>query len=53
MLFCDLSNREGTVEMEAVAAQLSPGVFLKVEEKVLEPADAIYLWPPEVACCRD
>lgn len=41
MLFCDLSNREATVGMEAVAARLSPGAFLKVEGKVLEPAGAI------------
>lgn len=41
MPFCDLSNREATVELEVV------------EGEVLGLAGAIYPWPPEVACCRD
>ena len=41
MPFCDLSNQEATVEFEVV------------EGEVLQPAGAIYLWPREVACCRD
>lgn len=40
------------VELEGVAAQVSPGVFVKiegVEGELLRPAGAIYRWPAEVA----